>query len=191
LLDRCSGFVVVDGRGVVVAPKTAAFLRVGPEQAFADLERTLRRTLAAAAPKAAPEAAPAKPSGAEAAGPAAYPFGVGCVAVLDGLAAEPALNGRRVQVLEFDPAKGRFMVRLLEGEERVLAVRPCSLAPENSTDKSSSSSSSATAGDRDQDDAAAASTAAAAAALSNLRSIEPPPSVGCSARALCRFWVLA
>lgn len=201
---RCSGFIVVDGQGRVAAPKTAAFLQVGPEQAFADLERTLRRTLAAAAPSAAPSGPPkgssssAVHAAAEGSG-AEYPFGVGRVAQLDGLASDPALNGRSVNVLGFDPATGRFRVQLLEGSGggRVLAVRPCSLAPAEDSESTDSSSLSAngsiaTAEDnRDQDEAAAAAAAEAAAALSNLRSIEPPPSVGCSARARCGLRVVA
>jgi len=164
---------------MVVSPKTTAFLQAGPERAFADLEQVLRRALAASSSGKA--AAP----NLQASGPAEYPFGAGCVAVLDGLASQPNLNGCKVEVLGFDTSKGRFMVKLLAGgqggdnggtegggggaapsvtndgsssskNERVIAVRPCSLAPLNSGN--------------DDDDGASD-------ALSNLQSIEAPPSV--------------
>lgn len=178
---------------MVVAPKTTAFLQAGPERAFADLEQVLRRALAASSSgksgnnkgeskrsrDGASSPATAAPN-LQASGPAEYPFGAGCVAQLDGLASQPSLNGCKVEVLGFDTAKGRFMVKLLAGgqgfdhdgtegggaapsitnngssseNERVIAVRPCSLAPLNSGDDD---------GARD--------------ALSNLQSIEAPPSV--------------
>lgn len=197
---------MVDGQGKVVAPKTAAFLQAGPEKAFADLEQTLRRALAASSTekkgnsetkrsRGAAAAASNAPPSLQASGPAEYPFGAGCTAQLDGLASQPALNGCRVEVLGYDTSKGRFMVKLLEGQGdrdedgasgaapksssdgnennrnnssgsgRVIAVRPCSLAPLSSNEKDGDSVSDATA-------------AEASEALSNLQSIEAPPSVG-------------
>mmetsp|Transcript_11901 Transcript_11901/g.27900 ORF Transcript_11901/g.27900 Transcript_11901/m.27900 type:complete len:379 (+) Transcript_11901:280-1416(+) len=124
----CSGFVLVDGQGRFLSKRTQAFLQVG-EEAFGDLESVLRVHLQSTPLAGTPQlGSDADNSSGE------YPYGVGCVAVVEGLAKEPSLNGRKCRVLGFDPAAGRFRVELLTegltaGTGRLLALRPCSLAP--------------------------------------------------------------
>ena len=113
----CSGFIVCDKHGRCVSRKTVAFLQEGPDAAFADVERLLRPLVGGAA-VVAPGPLPAD-----------SPYAVGAVAVLEGLAASPALNGQRVVVRGFDTAKGRFVVALERDGAQQLAVRPCNLAP--------------------------------------------------------------
>ena len=119
----CSGFIVVDKSGRCVSRKTVAFLQQGPDAAFADVERLLKPLVGGGAAAAAPPPPPAGPL------PADSPYAVGAVAVLEGLAASPALNGQRVVVRGFDTAKGRFVVALERDGAQQLAVRPCNLAP--------------------------------------------------------------
>lgn len=115
----CSGFIVLDGRGGCASPRTLAFLQHG-EAAFTALEALLARLVPAPAPAAA---------AAGAAAAAANGYAPGSVLALEGLRSDPALNGARVRVLGFDAATGRFSVALEADAARVLAVRPCSLAP--------------------------------------------------------------
>lgn len=113
----CSGFIIIDKAGRCVSRKTASFLQQGPDAAFADVERLLKPLAGGGAAGPAPGAPPAD-----------SPYAVGAVAVLEGLASSPALNGRRVVVRGFDTAKGRFVVAL-EGDGAPLSVKPCNLAP--------------------------------------------------------------
>jgi hypothetical protein len=117
----CSGFVVLDGKGGCASRKTQAFLQHG-EAAFAALEALLSKLLPAA-PTAAASAA------ASAAAAQANGYAPGSTLLLEGLKSDPSLNGARVRVLGFDTASGRFSVALEADAARVLAVRPCSLAP--------------------------------------------------------------
>ena len=114
----CSGFVVLDGKGGCASRKTLPFLQHG-EAAFAALEALLARLLPPA-PAPAPAAAAAA---------AANGYAPGSVLLLEGLKSDPSLNGARVRVLGFDTATARFSVALEADAARVLAVRPCSLAP--------------------------------------------------------------
>lgn len=139
----CSGFIVVDASGRCISRKTASFLQQGPDAAFADVERLLRPLVGGAA--AGPATGPL---------PQDSPYAVGAVAVLEGLAASPALNGRRVVVRGYDTAKGRFIVAA-EGEGKELSVRPCNLAPPAAPDGGGSGAP--------------------------LASISPPPATGCAA----------
>ena len=113
----CSGFIVLDGKGGCVSKKTLPFLQHG-EAAFTALEALLAR-LVPAAPSAASAAAAATANG----------YAPGSVLLLEKLKSDPSLNGARVTVLGFDTATGRFNVALEADAERVLAVKPCSLAP--------------------------------------------------------------
>ena len=117
----CSGFVVLDGKGGCASRKTLPFLQHG-EAALAALEALLERLVPAPAPAPAPAAAAA-------AAAAANGYAPGSVLLLEGLKSDPSLNGARVRVLGFDTATARFSVALEADAERVLAVRPCSLAP--------------------------------------------------------------
>jgi hypothetical protein len=109
----CSGFIVLDGKGGCVSKKTLAFLQHG-EAAFTALEALLARLV---------------PSPAPAAAAAANGYAPGSVLLLEGLKSDPSLNGARVRVQGFDTATGRFSVALEADATRVLAVKPCSLAP--------------------------------------------------------------
>jgi hypothetical protein len=117
----CSGFVVLDGKGGCASRKTLPFLQHG-EAAFAALEALLVRLVPSAPP--APAAAAAAATAAAANG-----YAPGSVLLLEGLKSDPSLNGARVRVLGFDTATARFNVALEADAARVLAVRPCSLAP--------------------------------------------------------------
>jgi hypothetical protein len=108
----CSGFIVLDGKGKCASRKTLSLLQHGPEAAFADLEKLLLKLV----------------SLTTAAIPSSYGYEVGSILLLDGISSEPSLNGRKVCVEGFITATGRFSVRLV-GEERTLAVKPCTLAP--------------------------------------------------------------
>jgi hypothetical protein len=141
----CSGFIVVDQGGRCVSRKTASFLQQGPDAAFADVERLLRSLVGEPAPAAL------------GALPADSPYAAGAAAVLEGLAAAPALNGQRVVVRGFDTAKGRFVVALEAGGQQ-LAVRPCNLAPPPG-----------------------GGGGGGAGAPAALAAIAPPPATGCAA----------
>ena len=144
----CSGFIIVDKHGRCVSRKTVSFLQQGPDAAFADVERLLR-PLVGGGGGGGTAAAPGPL-------PADSPYAAGAVAVLEGLAASPALNGQRVVVRGFDTGKGRFVVALESDGAQQLAVRPCNLAPPGPAPPPPPP-------------------------LAPLASIAPPPATGCAA----------
>ena len=114
--------------------------------------------------------------------------------MLEGLAADGGrLNGERVEVLGFEISSGRFQVRLLEGK-RLLAVRPCSLAPEEEMAGTPSSGNSSSGQGRSaaesplvdliSDDEGGSGEECAGSSGSDhvggvpLGAIDPPPPVG-------------
>ena len=121
----CSGYVVVNGQGQFLSPKTTSFLQVG-EMAFRDVETILLDAL-----KSEPFPDPPSPDQQL---HADYPYSVGSIAVLDGLKKQPDLNGSQVTILEFDTRSGRFSVELCDETKRRLAILPCSLAPLSACD---------------------------------------------------------
>jgi hypothetical protein len=124
----CSGFIIVGKDGRCIERKTAGFLQHGPDAAFADVERILT-SLAFGSSSSSSSSSSSGPALGPL--PSDSPYAAGATAVLEGLAASPELNGRRVVVLGFDTDKGRFVVSLeqKDGKTAQMAVRPCNLAP--------------------------------------------------------------
>jgi len=114
----CSGFIVIDANGRCISRKTKAFLRAGPDAAFADVERLVWQALKQAGPS----------GGLAEASAVLNAYAPGSLVRLE-LPSTPELDGSAAVVVGFDTAKGRYIVELQGQPERRFGVLPCSLAP--------------------------------------------------------------
>lgn len=116
----CSGLVLLDAEGKFLVKKSQAFLQYG-DAAFQHFEKHLYSLLPAEAIQ----------NGSQEASDA-YTYTPGSEAVIEGLKARPELNGAVAVVKGFNTETGRFSVQL-PGTGEIVAVRPCCLAPPDST----------------------------------------------------------
>ena len=122
----CRGFIVIGQDGRCVTRATAALLKVGPEEAFMDVEQVVCRELGPAAPLADVGGIQEERA-----------YAAGQHVTIEGLSDFPELNGVRATIVKFDALHGKFVVEYDEtdltcqpGRPRMVrvSVRPCCLA---------------------------------------------------------------